>query len=355
MVRTTATISPDLRDNHKIVSERALHNLIKKLSSIIKEKRQSSHPDHLNAEWTKITLIVPLLEGLGWDKSTDIAYQFGPSNQEGHLDLILKCQTPIGVHARTIYEPPPQNMQNPQIKNGLKQCEEKKAPYFIWTNGDYWQFFSLALTNAPLHQICLTEIADDPSLLDRLLIIKKEAFILHPEKFNKILNEKSDLTALPHAWAAILKDHQKDLLHVFRKVLKNAEVGDEDIVQFLKTFKPDHQPPQTKSQIWFSDPGKWKQLIDSHESHYRLARWFFRTSYYRKLGEYLINENYRPWTKDSTWRHVGLPNGAPERKKIDHAMFLFEEWGFIEESADEKYCRVEECVPYLKQLLEKSS
>lgn len=356
MARATAIInSTDLRDGHKIASERALLSLIKKLSSIIKEKRQSAHPDHLNAEWTKITLIVPLLEGLGWDKSTDIAYQFGPSNQEGHLDLILKCQTPIGIGARTIYESPPQDNEHPQIRNCLKQCEAKKAPYFIWTNGDYWQFFSLALSSAPLHQICLTEIEDDPSMLEQLLIIKKDAFISHPEKFNKALSEKSDITALPHAWATILRDHLKDLLHIFRKGLKNADVKDEEIVHFLNAFKPEFLPPQAKSQIWFSNPDKWEQLIDSHESHYRLARWFFRTSYYRKLGEYLINENYRPWAKDSTWRHVGLPNGVNERKKINHAVFLFQEWGFIKEAGDEKYCRVDGCVPYLKQLLEKSS
>jgi hypothetical protein len=356
MARATATISSvDLRDGNIISSERALHSLIKKLSAIIKEKRQSANPDHLNAEWTKITLVVPLLEGLGWDKSTDIAYQFGPSSQEDHLDLILKCQTPIGIDARTIYESPPQDIGHPGIKNGLRQCEAKKAPYFIWTNGDCWQFFSLALTSAPLHQICLSEIEDDFSMLEQLLIIKKDEFISHPEKFNKALSEKTDLTALPHAWATILRDHLKELLHVFRKGLKNVDVKDEEIVHFLNAFKPEYLPPQPKSRIWFSNPGKWEQLIDSHESHYRLARWFFRTSYYRKLGEYLINENYSAWTKDSTWRHVGLPDRITERKKIDHAVFLFQEWGFIEEVGNEKYCRVEECIPYLKQLLEKSS
>jgi len=354
MTRTTAAISRNnLQDGHKTSGEGSLQGLIKKLSLIIRETRSSAHPDHLNEEWTKITLIVPLLEGLGWEKTTDIA--FGPHDHEGRLDFILKCQTPIGIDARTIHEAPPEDMDHSQIKNGLKQCEAKKAPYFIWTNGDCWQFYSLALKNPPFYQVRLSELENDPSLLERLSIIKKDALTSHPEIFNKALNEKFTTMELPHAWANVVQHHAKDILHIFRKVLKNADIKDDEILLFLNTLKSEVPRQEIKSKIWFSDPGKWKQLVDSHESQYRLARWFFRTSYYRKLGEYLIHENYRPWSKDSTWRHVGLPNGATERKKIDHAMFLFQEWGFIEDSGDEKYSRVEGCVPYLKQLLEKPS
>ena len=99
----------------------------------------------------------------------------------------------------------------------------------------------------------------------------------------------------------------------------------------------------------------WERLIDSYESHYRLARWFFQTSYYRKLGEYLISEDYRPWQKDSTWRYLGLPNGANEEKKVKHAVSLFMEWGFIEENEGDEYFRVEGCPPFLKKLLEKDA
>jgi hypothetical protein len=354
MTRTTVAINRNnLQDGHLTSGEVSLHDLMKKLSSIIKEIQNSAHPDHLNEEWTKITLIVPLLEGLGWDKTTDIA--FGPHDHEGRLDFILKCQTPIGIDARTIHETPPEDIEHPQIKNGLKQCEVKKAPYFIWTNGDCWQFYSLALKNPPFYQVRLSEIENDPSLMERLSIMKKDALTSHPEMFNKALHEKLKTMALPHAWTNAVKHHTKDILYIFRKVLKNVDIKDDEIIQFLKTLNPEAPHQETKSKIWFSDHGKWERLIDSHESQYRLARWFFRTSYYRKLGEYLIHENYRPWSKDSTWRHVGLPNNANERKKIDHAMFLFQEWGFIEDSGDEKYSRVEGCVPYLKQLLEKPS
>jgi len=98
----------------------------------------------------------------------------------------------------------------------------------------------------------------------------------------------------------------------------------------------------------------WERLIDSYESHYRMARWFFQTSYYRKLGEYLISNNYTPWSKDSTWKHLGLSDGTKEEKKVRHAVALFQEWGFIEETGNDNYSRVVGCSPYLKKLLEKT-
>jgi hypothetical protein len=332
--------------------EKSLYNLIRKLSHIIKEKQQSSQPSQINMEWTKVALIVPLLEGLGWDKSSDITYKFGPDNNEGQLDLILKCQPPIGIGTNTLCELPPQNIKHPQINKGLRQCKAKGVPYFVWTNGNCWQFFSLSLVKAPIYQVALSEVEVDASVLKKLLIINKDVFASQPERFNKTISEHLKIKSLPHAWATVLQDHTKELLNVFRKGLKHVDIRDEEILQFLKKSRPEYSPPQTKSQIWFSNPGKWEQLVDSHESPYRLARWFFRTSYYRKFGEYLISENYKPWSKDSTWRHAGLPDDTKEKKKVEHAVVLFQEWGFIEDTGDSKYCRVEECVPYLKKILE---
>jgi hypothetical protein len=330
-------------------NEKSLIELVKKLNGVIKEKQKNPQPDQANVEWTKIALIVPILEALGWDKGIDIAYEFVPPGSGVRLDLILRGQTPIGIEARTLYEPPPQTIEHPQIKSGLVQCKEINAPYFIWTNGNHWQFFSLALANAPFYQVCLSEIEDDHSLLERLLVIKKDTFISHPEKFNKALSENLKEAALPHAWTTVLQDHTKELLEVFRKGLQQIEVKDEAILRYLRTFKPEGLKHQTRPANWTPKPKNWEQLIESYESPYRLARWFFRTSYYRKLGEYLINQNYKPWPKDLTWKHVGLPEGSNE-KKVGHAVVLFREWGFIKETG-EKYCRVEECVPYLKKLL----
>jgi hypothetical protein len=352
MALTAEVKSSRIQDGLKIVRENPLRNFVKKLSCIIKEKRKGPQSDRLNAEWTKIALVVPLLEGLGWDKSTDITYQLGLLSNEARLDLILNCQTPIGIQTRTLYELPPKNIDHPQIKNGLRLCKAKKAPYFIWTNGDSWQFFSLALTNAPLFQICLSNIDKDISLPDKLLIMKKDNFISHPEKFDNTLNKNLKKTALSHSWMAVLQDHTRELIKIFRKGLQNVDIKDEVNVNDLKTPGPEGLPPQERPTIWMPKPRNWEKLIDSYESPYRLARWFFRTSYYRKLGEYLISKNYRPWPKDSSWRHVGLPDGINERKKVAHAVFMFLEWGFIEEASDEKYYRIEKCVPYLKKVLE---
>ena len=188
--------------------------------------------------------------------------------------------------------------------------------------------------------------------------------------------------ALSHAWMAMLQDHTKELLQVFRKGLKHNDFKDEMILKFLKTFKsesmmpqskppislkPESLPSQQKSSVSFKSKDllpqtkspdreprlkNWERLISSYESPYRLARWFFQTSYYRKLGEYLISDEYRSWSRDSTWKHLGLSDAENDEKKVRHAMILFQEWGFIEEIGADEYCRVEGCSPYLKKLLE---
>jgi hypothetical protein len=364
--------------------ERSFRNLVIELSHVIKEQRDgySSQPGQLNEDWTKMALILPLLEGLGWEKGTDIAYKFGPCSNENSLDLFLKGHSPIGIESKTLCEMPPQNIEHPQIVNGFKQCKAKKAPYFIWTNGDCWQFFSLSLANAPSFQVYLSKIEDDVSLLDKLLIIKKDAFSAHPERLSEAIGEHLEIMMLHQTWMGILKNHKKEVLQVFRKGLQSVDIKDEMILKFLKTVKSEgllsqaKSPvlsksadllPQSKSQISFKSEellpqaksptrmpkhDNWELLIDSYEAPYRLARWFFRTSYYRKLGEYLLSESYKPWSKDSTWRHVGLPNGTNEGKKAMHAVTLFQEWGFIKEAGADKYCRVDECAPYLKKLLD---
>ncbi len=406
--------SSERQDNCKILSESSLYNIVKRLSSIIKEKRTGRQTDHLNTEWTKKYLIVPLLEGLGWDDRTDTICESGYPGIKGRLDLILNCQTPVGIEIRTLDELPPENIEHPQIKDGLRQCRAKKAPYFIWTNGDSWQFFSLALAKAAFYQVCLSKTDEDLALLDQLIIIKKDVFISDTDMFNKAIIKNTKLMALSHAWTAALQNHTNELLQVFRKGLKFVNVKDEVILKFLKTFKSDSLSPQKRSPTSFKSvdllPHKgssisfnsedflrqkrspamvksdgrvsqarssasikpdgqmsrplssdlapkaknWERLINSYESQYRMARWFFQTSYYRKLGEYLISNNYTPWTKDSTWKHLGLSDGTKAEKKVRHAVALFQEWGFIEENGNDNYSRVVGCSPYLKKLLEKT-
>jgi len=52
---------------------------------------------------------------------------------------------PIGIEAKAIDVDPPEDSNDPEMKKGLKQSKDREASYFIWTNGDSRQFFSLAL------------------------------------------------------------------------------------------------------------------------------------------------------------------------------------------------------------------
>jgi hypothetical protein len=333
--------------------DRELSSLVNKLSQIIREKRNGPQSGDLNEQWTKIALIVPLLEGLGWDRVTDISYEVSPNGNEELLDLILNCKNPIGVMVKKPDEIPPRNFDHPQINAGLRQCKVKKIPYFIWTNGDCWQFASLALPNAPLYQIVLSEAVNGASTADQLLIIKKDIFTSSPERFDRAIHDKFRMIALPIAWKEVLIEHTDDLIQLIRKRLHVVDIKDEVILKFLKTLRPDSLHPSAKYVIGTPTPKDWEQLIESYESPYRLARWFFRTSYYHKLGTYIISESYKPWSKAATWTHVGLSNSTHDRKKISHAVILFREWGFIKEAGNDKYYRVEESIPYLKKLLEK--
>lgn len=131
----------------------------------------------------------------------------------------------------------------------------KKAPYFIWTNGDFWQFFSLALKEAAFYEVCLSKIDKDLFLLDKLYIIKKDVFVSIPDRFNRAIIENTELMVLSHAWTATLKNHTKELLQIFRKGLRFVNIKDEAILKFLKTIKPESLSTQVKSSITFELDG----------------------------------------------------------------------------------------------------
>jgi len=122
-----------------------LTNLVKSLSKKIIIVQDELQPSERNEEWTKMVLILPLLEGLGWDRATDISYESSPEDVEGSLDFIIKCHPPIGIEAKALYVNPPLDRNHKHVEKGLKQSKDRGASYFIWTNGDCWQFYSLAL------------------------------------------------------------------------------------------------------------------------------------------------------------------------------------------------------------------
>ena len=340
------------------MASKELINLVKKLSLDIKHAGETMLPYELNEEWTKNALIVPLLDGLGWDRSTEIIYEHSPEDIEGRLDLFLRCQPKIGIEVKALGINPPQNLDHEYIKKGLRQCKDRGASYFIWTNGDCWQFFSLDLTNAPIYQVILSGLVDEPeqadSIADNLHIIEKRSYTANPEIFHKAIIENWKMEALPIALDSLLKDRKHDLLLLMRQCLPSElEIEDEMIMEFLGTFKPyslmtpqKHPKRQPKLSI------DWEQLLI--EPDYERIRRSFRSGYCRKLGEYLISEKYKPWSRSTTYTYVGIPKQpANERKKLGTVIQLFKGWQFIQETeGGSKYKRVDDGIPYLKKLLE---
>jgi hypothetical protein len=339
--------------------ERNLSDLIKKLSERIKHAGDNLGPGERNEEWTKNALIIPLLEGLGWDRGLDIGYEYSPDDTDERLDFILKCERPIGIEAKKLDVSAPQKRNHLHIEKGLRQCKERESPYFIWTNGDCWQFFSLALPNAPFYQVVLSEAGEVQSNERKLHIIEKELFTANPEEtFDEAIRANWKITALPAAWKMLLQEHTNDLFQLIRECLPaelnidNMEIErfNKKILEFVETFKPDIDGPRPKPTLEF--PDAWKQLLDPMETKYDGNRKSLRSGNYRKLGDYLISENYKPWSRGATWKLLGVANKTNERKGLSGVISQFRRWRFIEDAEGDKYKRVEQSVDYLKKLLE---
>ena len=343
-----------------------LTSLIQKLSQIIIDAPNERPKSERNEEWTKMVLIVPLIEGLGWDKARDVSFESSPAEIEGWLDFILRCQPPIGVEAKALDVNIPSDHKHSQVKKGLKQSEERGASYFIWTNGDCWQFYSLALPNAPIYQVMLSSIGDGSeqaeSIENKLRIIEKEDFAENPKIFDEAIRYNWKVTALPAAWHFLIENHTDDLIQLFRNGLPlELDIKSDEILRFLRILKtsddaPEHAESRTKSvKKILTFPDDWDKLLNSYEPIYEKARKRFRSGYNRELGQWLISEKYEPWSKSITWRLVGTPKEANKRKQVGPVVTIFRDWRFIKEEKDggDKYVREEESVPYLKRLLEK--
>lgn len=343
-----------------------LTNLIKDLSQIIIDAPNKFQQNQLNEEWTKFNLIVPLLEGLGWSRTWDLRFENRPVETEGFLDFLIMCQPPIGVEAKALVVNFPPDRNHSHVKKGLKQSKERGASYFIWTNGDCWQFYSLALPNAPIYQVILSSIGDGSdqaeSIGNKLRIIEKEDFTNKPEIFDDTILNYWKVTALPAAWNLLLKKHKDNLTDLVRKGLPaELDIKSDEILDFLRTLKssedaPEHPRLRTKRpKKELSFPDDWKKLIESHEPIYEKPRKRFRDSFYSKFGEWIISDKYQPWHYTTTWRYAGLRDETKEKKKSGWVITLFKEWGFIEKMKidNDKYVRVDEGVQYLKKLFEK--
>jgi hypothetical protein len=219
-----------------------------------------------------------------------------------------------------------------------------------------------------MYEISLSNAHGDPEQLQHIStkfqIIDKDLITANPKLFDETLRDRWKMAALPIAMKALVTEHKHDLVQFVRQVLP-SELGieDEEILAFFQALRSPStfgervkkRMKQTKKSHSF--PEDWQQLIDSFEPEYARARRRLREDYYRKLAQYLISDQYGPWSKSTTWRHVGTPNETSERKKLGPVIALFREWHFIEivEGTADKYQRVEESVPYLLQILEESA
>lgn len=348
-----------------MISEEFL-KIIKRLSTQAIEAMDTIEPTRRNENWTRLHFIQPLLSSLGWFKMDDVDCEAGSDGDEGRLDYVLRCPTPmIGIETKALDVKPPEGSNHPQIKKGLKQTKERGASYFIWTNGDCWQFYSLALPNAPMYEIKLSNAHGNSDQLQNiasdLYLIDKKSLTSNPNIFNDAILKKWKKVALPAAIEVLVKDLQDDFLQIVRKALPNEiNIEDDEILYFFKSLKLSDISNETSKkrtkqiQRDHSFPEDWQKLLDSFEPEYDQARKRFCKDYYLKLAKYLVGDKYKPWSRKSTWRYVGAPEDMNERKKLGPVIALFREWNFIEDAnTPEMYQRVEESVPFLMNLLEK--
>jgi len=89
-----------------------LAKLVEKLSKRIEDERLKGEEG--DEDWTKMSIIVPLIEGLGWDIAKDLGYQkksLSSDDDQERLDFILKSHPSIGIEAKAPNVPPPQDYE----------------------------------------------------------------------------------------------------------------------------------------------------------------------------------------------------------------------------------------------------
>ncbi len=349
-----------------MVSRDKFEKLIKELSQLVVDAPINFEPSQRNEEWTKYVFILPLLEGLGWDRCKDVGYEDKDKpDVEGSLDFIIICQPKIGIEAKKLDVQSPQDRSHPQIKKGLKQSKDRGAEYFIWTNGDCWQFFSLALPDAPMYVLRLSHAHGDPAQIQNIYndfqIIEKDRFTADPKFFDEAIREKWKMAALPDAWDKLVNERKHDLLPLVRESLPSVlDIEDEEILSFFHTLTlpitsavPAKKSTKRPSKEDHSFPEDWQKLLDSIEPEYERVRERLSEGYYLKLAQYLISDQYGgAWSSSITYIYVGAPNITNERKKLGSVISLFKKWSFIKEvEGTDKYQRVEESVHILRSFL----
>jgi hypothetical protein len=176
------------------MASREFVKLVERISQQAVNAPDMLAPGQRNEEWTKINFILPLLDGLGWDRFNDVDYEVSSQDDEGALDFTLRCQPPIGIEAKALDVKPPEERGHPQIAKGLQQAQVRRASYFIWTNGDCWQFHALALPNAPIYSLTFSDAHDDRERMEHIAsefhFLQKGSFTANPKLFDEAILEK---------------------------------------------------------------------------------------------------------------------------------------------------------------------
>jgi hypothetical protein len=90
------------------MASKELVDVIERLSQGIEDARSDRLGRERNEEWTKANLIYPLLDGLGWNTFTDVAFEAGHDDNEERVDLILTGPCRIAIEAKKVDVSPPE-------------------------------------------------------------------------------------------------------------------------------------------------------------------------------------------------------------------------------------------------------
>ena len=351
-----------------------LTNVVRKLGNLVMDAPKKLPPKTMNEEWTKKHLIVPLMEALGWDNPYEVLPEDSPVHVEDSIDYLIKPQPPdassLCVEAKPLLSAPPRDRGHEQIKKGLEQTKARGSDYFIWTNGDTWQLFAVKLPNAPIYEINIGQVGRDESKIqltsDRLRLLSRETVVNSPQAIVEQIMAYWKEIALPEAFTALSEELAEETIKLMARVLPHElDISPEEILQFLKdclrkgadTRRPSF--PEKRTREFRPCPPEWERLVTSREPRYAKARETLLTDPRRKLGEYLISNDYEPWRITMTYSLLGLQRRGSDTKTVTGpAVGRYRLYGFIEvvdpqARPDEiTYQRVEEAMPYLRRILQ---
>ncbi len=356
-----------------------LEKFVRQLHGVIIDTPRKKPPNELNEAWTKQSLIVPLLVSLGWDLTLEIQPESHPDDDdvEGSIDFLLQPQTAedrrLCIEAkRLLITPPDDDRKRKQIEKGLEQSKQKRASHFVWTNGDTWQFFALAMPDAPIYGVTIsaTQGSDEriATVTKQLQVLDRAVFLENPRAIDDAIKAHWKAIALPAAFHMLLNESRQELLDLMKRALpENLEVDDDEVFKFLQTCQPtpsdvEHPPTSRgKTEMFSPSPDEWENLISNdRDPKYKKARKQLLQNQRTRLAQYIVGEKYEPWRAIITYSILGLGTRSSETKTITGpAVGIYRKWGFIrlQDSSESKpgrmiYERVEEAVPYLKRLLE---